>query len=199
MPEAPAAAPAAGPDAGLLPPASATAVFIGFTAMALQGFGGMFTVMQRELVERRRWITAETFLEDNAAAQVMPGPNACNLAIMVGRRFFGWRGAFAAVLGLLLAPIGLVLLLAGVQARFQDHAAVQGALRGMSAVAAGAIMASGVKLVPALRHHPLGRPAALGFSVAAAVLVAFFRLPVIGVLAVVGGLACFATWKALKR
>ena len=55
-----------------------------FTWLALQGFGGVLTVAQRELVERRGWYTHEGFLEDWALAQVLPGPNVCNLALMFG-------------------------------------------------------------------------------------------------------------------
>src|SRR4029453_10614039 len=46
-----------------------------FTVLALQGFGGVLAVVQRELVEKKRWLTTEAFVEDWAVAQIMPGPN----------------------------------------------------------------------------------------------------------------------------
>ena len=80
--------------------------------LALQGFGGVLAVVQRELVEKKRWLTADEFLEDWAVAQVLPGPNVVNLAVMIGDRHFGLRGAAAAFAGLLAAPLVVVMVLA---------------------------------------------------------------------------------------
>ncbi|MGB4928029.1 MAG: chromate transporter, partial [Giesbergeria sp.] len=60
-------------------PENPRALFLAFTTLALQGFGGVLAVVQRELVERRHWLTNEEFIEDWAVAQVMPGPNVVNL------------------------------------------------------------------------------------------------------------------------
>ena len=46
----------------------------------------MLAVVQRELVENKRWLTREEFVEDWAVAQVMPGPNVVNLSLMLGDR-----------------------------------------------------------------------------------------------------------------
>ena len=77
-------------------PRSKTDLFVSFTLLALQGFGGVLAVVQRELVEKKRWMTREQFVEDWAVAQIMPGPNVVNLSLMIGGRYFGWRGALAA-------------------------------------------------------------------------------------------------------
>ncbi|HRM93181.1 MAG TPA: chromate transporter, partial [Alicycliphilus sp.] len=82
-------------------PHSLGQLFWAFTWLALQGFGGVLAVVQRELVERRRWITNDEFIEDWAAAQILPGPNVVNLSIMVGDRYFGLRGAMVAVAGMM--------------------------------------------------------------------------------------------------
>src|SRR5439155_302779 len=82
-----------------------------FTLLALQGFGGVMAVVQREMVERKRWLTQEEFIEDWAVAQIMPGPNVVNLSLMIGGRYFGLPGALAALAGLLGAPPVVVLLL----------------------------------------------------------------------------------------
>ena len=81
-------------------PAQLGELFWAFSCLSLQGFGGVLAVVHRELVEKRGWLTAEAFLEDWAVAQVMPGPNVCNLALMFGDRHFGWRGAVTALAGL---------------------------------------------------------------------------------------------------
>src|SRR5690606_24564546 len=95
------------PDAAatLARPASLTALFVAFSRLALQGFGGVLAVAQRELVDRRTWLTRHEFIELYAVAQLLPGPNVVNLSLMIGDRYFGWRGALAAVSGMLLAPI----------------------------------------------------------------------------------------------
>ena len=77
-----------------------------FSALALQGFGGLLPIAQRGLVERRQWLTRDEFIEMLSVGQVLPGPNVVNLALMIGDRFFSWRGAFAALGGLLALPLG---------------------------------------------------------------------------------------------
>ena len=86
-------------------PASLADLFFSFTWLALQGFGGVLAVVQREIVERKRWLTPEEFVEDWAVAQIMPGPNVMNLSMMIGSRYFGLRGALAALAGMLLSLI----------------------------------------------------------------------------------------------
>ena len=104
--------PPTGHPAPLARPASLTDLFLSFTWLALQGFGGVLAIVQRELVEKKGWLTREEFIEDWAVAQIMPGPNVVNLSIMLGDRYFGWRGAFAALAGMLTLPRLVVLGLA---------------------------------------------------------------------------------------
>src|SRR6478735_7144484 len=145
-------------------PASLTDLFVSFTLLALQGFGGVLAVVQRELVEKKGWLTKEEFIEEWAVAQIMPGPNVINLAITLGARYFGWRGAVVAVAGMLTCPLLVVLALALVYAQFSSSPQVAGALRGMGAVAAGLITATGLKLVVALQKNTLGLPLCLALG-----------------------------------
>ena len=69
--------------AGLETPASNKDVFIAFTRLALQGFGGVLPIAQRVLCEQKRWLSKEQFVEILALGQVLPGPNVCNVALMV--------------------------------------------------------------------------------------------------------------------
>ncbi|MEJ6023360.1 chromate transporter [Ramlibacter sp. PS4R-6] len=175
-------------------PASLTELFVALTLLALQGFGGVLAVVQRELVERRQWLTREEFVEEWAVAQVMPGPNVINLGLMLGHRYFGLRGAAVAVAGLLAAPMVIVLLLAYGYSSLGDNPHVAGALRGMGAVAAGLIAATGIKLASALRAHPLGMAAVVAAGVATFVGIVVLRWPLAWVLLGVGGLSCVGTW-----
>src|SRR3569832_1383675 len=91
-------------------PASLTELFLSLTSIALQGFGGVLAIVQREMVEKRKWLTTDQFVEDWAVAQIMPGPNVVNLSLMIGGRYFGLPGAMAALAGMLTVPMMLVLL-----------------------------------------------------------------------------------------
>lgn len=180
-----------------LRPRNTADLFWSFTWLALQGFGGVLAVVQRELVEKKRWMTNEEFVEDWAVAQIMPGPNVVNLSVMIGDRYFGLRGAVAALAGMLTFPLLLVLALAVAYAQFAGHPAVAGALRGMGAVAAGLIAGVGLKLAMALGKHPLGR---WGCALLAALTfggMALLRLPLAWVLPVLGGVACVLTWRRI--
>jgi len=178
-------------------PKSLTDLFVSFTLLALQGFGGVLAVVQRELVEKKRWMSREEFVEEWAVAQIMPGPNVVNLSLMIGGRYFGLKGAMAALAGMLVAPLVIVLLLAMVYAQFADHPGVQGALRGMAAVAAGLIVATGLKLWGALQHNVLGLKRCIALGVLCFVAIGLLRWPLAYVLLGLGLLACTAAYSKL--
>ncbi len=178
-------------------PASLTDLFVSFTLLALQGFGGVLAIVQRELVDRKGWPSNEEFLEDWAVAQIMPGPNVVNLSLMIGGRYFGLRGALAALAGMLVVPLLVILLLAVVHARFADNPQVAGALRGMAAVSAGLIGAAGLKLSVALKTSPVSLLACVAIAVAAFILVALVKVRLAFVLVGLGGLGCVLAWRKL--
>lgn len=178
-------------------PKSPAELFRVFTRLALQGFGGVLPVAQRELVERERWLTREQFVELLSVAQVLPGPNVVNLSLMFGDRAFGWRGGVAALGGMLLAPLAVVLLLTVAYAHYAQHPTVAGALRGMGAVAAGLIFSTGLKLLPALRRNVLGAASAFALSGVMFVGIALLRVPLILMLAGLGVVSCAAAWRRL--
>lgn len=179
-------------------PKSLTDLFVSFTLLALQGFGGVLAIVQRELVEKKRWMTREEFIEDWAVAQIMPGPNVVNLSLMVGGRYFGLKGAMVALAGMLTVPLVLVLLLAVLYAQFAGHPGVAGALRGMGAVAAGLIAATGLKLFGALKKNVLGLRLCIGLGVLCFVAIALLRIPLAYVLLTLGVLACVLAYQRLK-
>lgn len=179
-------------------PQSLWELFVVFNRLALQGFGGVLPIAQRELVERVRWLSREEFLELLSIGQVLPGPNVVNVALMIGDRFFGWRGAFVALAGMLMVPTVIVLSLAALYGHFADRPAVAGALRGMGAVAAGLILATAVKLAGALRRSVLGPGLAAMLAAATALLVAFARWPLVWVLAALGPAAVWCAARKLR-
>ena len=180
-------------------PHSLPALFWAFSSLALQGFGGVLAIAQRDLVERKRWLTREEFVEEWAVAQILPGPNVINLSLMLGDRYFGMRGALVALAGMLVFPLVVILLLAALFAGIADVPAAQGALRGMGAVAAGLITATGLRLVSALRSNAMGHWACGAAVVTTFVLIAFLRLPLAWVLLSLGGICCVWAWICIGR
>lgn len=178
-------------------PQSKTALFYAFSMLALQGFGGVLAIVQRELVEKKRWLTQEEFLEDWAVAQILPGPNVVNLSLMIGDRYFGFRGALAALAGMLAFPLVVVLALAIVFGGISDTAAAQGALRGMGAVAAGLIAATGIKLMGTLKRNVMGLAVCWVLAVLSFAAIALLRLPLVWVLLGLGGVACAWAYRQL--
>ena len=181
-------------------PKSKTDLFVSFTFLALQGFGGVLAVVQREVVERKRWMTPAQFLEEWAVAQILPGPNVINFCLMIGGRHFGLPGALAALAGMLAAPTAVLLVLALAFGSVSDLAWAQGALRGMGAVSAGLIAAVGLKLMSALRNNPMGMPMCLGLACASFTGVGLLRWPLAYVLLGTGLVACsWAYWQLAQQ
>lgn len=188
------------PNISLHPrPTSCRDLFWSFSKLGLQGFGGVLAIVQRELVEKKQWMSRDEFVEDWAVAQVMPGPNVVNLSMMIGGRYFGLKGALSALSGILCFPLVIVLILISAFAFVADLPQIQGALRGMGAVAAALIAATGFKLMGALGKNPMGQVACLGWAAMAFAAVALLRWPLASVIAVLGLPACcMAAW-AIQR
>ncbi len=174
-------------------------LFWSFSFLALQGFGGVLAVVQRELVDKKKWLTLEEFVEDWAVAQILPGPNVVNLSLMIGDRHFGTHGALVALAGMLAFPLLIVLAIAALFANVAELPQVQGALRGMGAVAAGLITATGLKLTAALKSNSMGMPVCWALAAITFVAIALLRIPLAWVLIGVGGIACAWAYHQLGR
>jgi len=125
-------------------------IFLAFSGISMQGFGGVMPFAYRGLVERQRWLSAEEFTNYLAMAQILPGPTICNVAVMVGHRYAGWRGGLAAIAGMIAAPFFVVIGLAAIYQQYGNLPLFRHAVSGMSAVAAGLILATGLKMAIAL-------------------------------------------------
>jgi chromate transporter len=180
-------------DPADVPAPSVAELFLGFSAVAALAFGGVLPWARFVLVERRRWLTPDEFIDMLALCQLLPGPNIINMSVAIGARFQGAVGAIASVLGLLVLPVTVVLLLLSLNARFAAVPAVQGALAGMAAAAAGLVVAMAVKLAePILRRR---------FWAAAPIVVLTFigigllRWPLWPVIIVMAPLAATLAWR----
>lgn len=113
----------------------------------MSGFGGVLPWARLTLVERDKVLSSEEFSAMLGICQIVPGPNIINLAVCVGSRFGGARGAFAAVMGLTIGPICIVMLLALLYTHYSYMESVKGILRGISAVGVGLIASTGLKML----------------------------------------------------
>lgn len=178
-----------------VPPPGALVLFIEFARVGLSGFGGVLPFIRQAVVERNRWLDDREFAELLGVAQVLPGPNVVNISVMLGYRYAGLRGAAAAFAGLVLMPLLLLLALTAVYYRLADQPAVRGALQGMMAVAAGLILATGLRLTASLpRSARTVIPLLL-----AAVAIGLLRLPLIPVVLALVPACILAEWRAERR
>jgi chromate transporter len=184
---------------GVESPRSAGELFVAFTRLALQGFGGVIPVAQRELVERRRWLTKAEFVEILSLGQILPGPNIVNVALMFGDRHFGWRGAAAALAGLMVFPLMVVLTLTLLARQAAGAPEVSGALRGMGVAAAALVAATAWKVTSTLKSNPMGLLWCALLAVATALAVGVMRWPMAGVLGVLVPLSWALAWWKLGR
>ena len=179
-------------------PQSKKEIFWAFTWLALQGFGGVLPVAERELVDKKRWYTRESFLEEWAVAQVLPGPNVINLAIIFGARHFGWQGALTASAGMLIFPMLALIVIAMSYHHWGDQPAVAGAIRGMGAVAAGLIAGTSLKLASAFKKHPLRYVPSICIAAICFIAVAWMRIPLVHVLLSLGSLSIYMTYRQVR-
>jgi chromate transporter len=176
-------------------------LFMAFSQMALMGFGGVMPFAYRTLVEKRRWLPERDFSQYLAFSQMLPGPTICNMAILVGWRFNGLWGAVGAFAGILLAPMLLVIVLGLAYAGMASHPVVQHALAGMSAVAAGLVVATAVKMAMGLlktERLPARIAVAVVFALLAFIGVGLLRWPLILVAAGVAPFAIASAWLQAK-
>lgn len=172
-------------------------LFIGFVVMTIQGFGGVLVFARRDIVERRRWMTAEEFNEAFAFSQLLPGPNIVNLAVIYGQRHHGVAGAVLAFLGMLGPPMALVMAVGAVYAHFADVESLRRVLVGISVVASGLILSVVLKMSLPLARQ---RSVRAGVVVAAVFLAAgIFRLPLIVVVAVALPISISWAWAAMRK
>ena len=114
----------------------ALTLFLTFFKIGAFTFGGgyaMLPLIQREIVEKRKWITNDDILEVVPIAESTPGPIAVNSATFVGYRTGGFSGALLATLGVVLPSFAVILAISFVLREFESLKAVQYAFSGIRA------------------------------------------------------------------
>jgi chromate transporter len=180
------------PSSGMLPNVTRRDLFFSFLGVGLTSFGGVMPFARRMLVEERKWLSEREFIESLSLGQMLPGPNVVNLSIMVGARFQGWTGALLAFLGLMAAPLAIVLLLAVFYGEFGHLPAVQRIFNGIAAATAGLVVAMGLAMASKLPRVPRVMIVTLLAFLASGV----FGLPLVGVLLVLAPVSIALAWRA---
>ncbi len=176
-------------------PGSPGEIFLAFATLSLQSFGGALALIERTMVQRKRWLSAQEFVGLFAISQALPGPSGIAFCVLLGDRYFGLRGAAAALLGFLLLPTIVVLSLAALFQHFHELPQMQGALHGMGAASLGLVVHTAARMARTLRGQWLG----IGVAVLAFGAVALLRLPVSSVMASLGLASVLLAWRRLAR
>lgn len=111
-------------------------LFITFFKIGAFTFGGgyaMIPLIQREVVQNKKWITDEDILDIIAIAESTPGPIAINSATFIGFKVCGFFGAFCATLGVVLPSFVIIVVISGILREFKDAPAVRYAFQGIRA------------------------------------------------------------------
>jgi chromate transporter len=170
-------------------PVPLTSLFTAFLQVSLLGFGGGLVWARRIVVDQRQWATEDEFADILSLCQFMPGPNVVGIGVCVGAKRRGAAGAIAAVSGFVLLPCLAGFCLGLLYLQYAHLAVFRNILGGVSAVAAGMLIATGLRMLLPFR----ARPVALVVAALAFGGMAFTRLPLLAVLFGVALLSLAAT------
>jgi len=166
-------------------------IFTGFFMIGVRGFGGVLPWARRTVVEERKWLTATEFTEVLGLCQFLPGGNIINVSVAVGSRFRGAAGAVAALLGLMLAPVAMVIVLGAIYDQFSEQPVVRRAFAGLAAAASAFVLTASLKIAAPLR----GRWLAIAVAAVTFMAIAVLRLPLPLVMPVLAVVSVLALWR----
>ncbi|MFH0809037.1 MAG: chromate transporter [Pseudomonadota bacterium] len=115
-------------------------MFLVFFKIGTFAFGGVYSMLsffERELVDKRRWLTHDEFMEAFAIGQMTPGPPIINTGIGIGYRLKGLRGVVATTLGQTLTGTVLATVLAAFYLQTKDNPLLQSVMKGVAAAVVG--------------------------------------------------------------
>jgi chromate transporter len=117
-----------------------TRLFLKLGTIAFGGPAAHIAMMRNEVVERRRWMEEQEFLDLVGASNLIPGPNSTELAIHLGRVRAGWRGLLVAGACFILPATLIVLVFAWAYARYGSTPQAEGLLYGITPVVVAIIV-----------------------------------------------------------
>jgi chromate transporter len=170
------------PDDDVIPLRDATRVWFLISLQTFGGPAGQIAVMQRELVEERRWIGQQRFLFALSYCTLLPGPEAQQLATYIGWLLNGARGAIVAGTLFVLPGVVTLLVLSSVYVAYGDTTLLTGLFLGL----APAVLAVVVQAVARVGRKSLSHPALVALAAAAFAALTFTSLPFPVVIALAG-------------
>lgn len=163
-------------------------LFLGFLKIGLLGFGGVAAIARHVLVEDRKWLSEKDYASVLGIGQILPGANVVNASVMIGARFHGVLGSVIALSGLMAMPMVILIGLATLYDRFSAVPAVQAAIAGTAAAAAGLVIGTAMKMARRLKPTRM----ALACGLIAFLAVGLMRAPLILSVIVLGPLSIAA-------
>ena len=124
-------------------------LFISFAKIGVMTFGGglaMLPMLERELVENKKWVKTEEILDYYAVGQCTPGIIAVNTATFVGYKQSKVLGAIFATVGVVFPSVVIISAIAAVLSNFADIPAVQHAFAGIRIAVCALITSAVIKL-----------------------------------------------------
>lgn len=109
-------------------------IFLTFARVGGLTFGGgyaMLPILQREVVEKRGWVSEADVMDYYAISQCMPGIIAVNTSLFIGHKVKGARGSIAAALGVVFPSLVIIMLIAAFIGSFAHLPLVQNAFAGI--------------------------------------------------------------------
>ena len=158
---------------GVLPLREATRTWFAISMQTFGGPAGQIAVMQRTLVDEKRWIGQGRFLHALNYCMLLPGPEAQQLAIYIGWLLNGTCGGLIAGILFVLPGVVALLVLSAVYVGYGDTAAVDALFLGL----APAVIAIVVQAVVRVSRRALTAPALVALAIAAFIALAFFAVP----------------------
>jgi chromate transporter len=173
------------------PSPTVAGIFTGFFMIGVRGFGGVLPWARRTMVEERKWLTEAEFSEVLGLCQFLPGGNIINVSVAVGSRFRGAPGAVAALLGLMLAPVAIVIGLGAIYDQFAEQPMVRRAFAGLAAAASAFVLTASLKIAAPLRTRIL----AIAVVAVTFVAIAIVRLPLPMAMPVLAAVSILVLWR----
>ncbi len=124
-------------------------IFFSFFKIGMATIGGgyaMIPIIQDEIVNRKRWILEEEFIDILSVAQTTPGPIAVNTSVFVGYQTSGMIGAIMAVLGCVLPSFCIISIIATFFVKIKDNIYVNSAMMGVKPAVVALIFSSAIKI-----------------------------------------------------
>jgi chromate transporter len=166
-------------------------LFGGFFVVGICGFGGVLPWARRMIVEQRKWLTPAEFTEMLGLCQFLPGGNIMNLTIVLGSRFQGIAGAAACFLGLMTAPVAIVIGLGALYDQYAGFPPVRRAFVALSAAAAAYLLASAWRIAAPLK----GRKLAIAIAACTFLVIAVLRLPLLAAMPALAISSTLLLWR----